>query len=98
MAKRSQKRARQDERRRQKEEAELAALAAEHKLSEELDRLFDAPSTDVIWRTDCDNYRSRTMATGDVVAACRVDAAGPFGCPTDCPSFEGRGSQGAGAR
>ncbi|MGH9119763.1 MAG: hypothetical protein ACRD0A_18380 [Acidimicrobiales bacterium] len=96
MAKRSRKRVRQDERRRAADDRALAELAAAHHLDDELERLLAEPGP-VTWRTDCDHYRSRTLPSGDVVPRCRLDLAGPLGCPADCPSFEGRGSLGAGA-
>jgi hypothetical protein len=96
MAKRARKRARRSERERAHEDEVLAGLAAGHHLDDELDRL-QGEIGPVVWRTDCDHYRSRTLPSGDVMSRCRVDAAGPLGCPADCPSFEGRGSLGAGA-
>ena len=96
MAKRSRKRARQDQRRQSADDRVLAQMAAADHLDNELERLL-ADSSPVFWRTDCDHYRSRTLPSGDVVPRCRLDLAGPRGCPADCPSFEGRGSLGAGA-
>jgi hypothetical protein len=100
MAKRARKRARQDERRderrRSNDDAVIDAMVAGERLDEELALLTGDPRP-VVWRTDCDHYRSRTLASGDVVPRCRLDLAGPLGCPPDCPSFEGRGSLGAGA-
>jgi hypothetical protein len=96
VAKRARKRARQEQRRRARDDDVLAVIAAAHSLDEELERLsvYAGP---VVWRTDCDHYRSRTLPGGDVVSRCRIDIAGPSGCPVDCPSFERRGSLGAGA-
>jgi hypothetical protein len=96
MAKRAGKRARQDQRRRERDDEVLAGMAAALHLDAELERLGGAtgPTT---WRTDCDHYRSRTLPSGDVVSRCRVDLAGPVGCPEECRGFERRGSLGAGA-
>ena len=96
MAKRARKRARQEERRRESDDRVLAEMVAVGRLDEELEQLLADPKP-VLWRTDCDHYRSRTLPSGDVVPRCRLDIAGPLGCPPDCPSFEGRGSLGAGA-
>ncbi len=96
MAKRSQRRARKEEARQAREAEAFAELAAAQRLDDELERFLADPSP-AEWRTDCDHYRSRTIASGDVVPRCRLNLAGPLGCPTDCPKFEGRGSLGAGA-
>jgi hypothetical protein len=96
VAKRARKRARRDERQRARDDEVLAGMAASLNLDAELERLHGEAGP-VVWRTDCDHYRSRTLPSGDVVSRCRVDAAGPLGCPSGCPSFEGRGSLGAGA-
>jgi hypothetical protein len=96
VAKRARKRARKEERRRADDDAVLAGMVAAERLDDELELLLGAGQP-VVWRTDCDHYRSRTLPSGDVVPRCRLDIAGPLGCPSDCPSFEGRGSLGAGA-
>jgi hypothetical protein len=96
VAKRSRKRARRDERVRAGDDAALAEMVASQRLDDELELLLADPRP-VAWRTDCDHYRSRTLPSGDVVPRCRLDLAGPLGCPQGCPSFEGRGSLGAGA-
>jgi hypothetical protein len=96
VAKRARKRARRDERQRADDEAVLAGMVAAERLDDELELLLADPGP-IVWRTDCDHYRSRTLPSGDVVPRCRLDLAGPLGCPVDCPSFEGRGSLGAGA-
>lgn len=43
-------------------------------------------------RTDCRNYESRSLRTGDSVRRCRLDLApeAPWRCPADCPSFDPR--------
>ncbi|MBW3537080.1 MAG: hypothetical protein KY395_04825 [Actinobacteria bacterium] len=43
-------------------------------------------------RTDCRNYESRSLRTGDSVQRCRLDLApqAPWRCPADCPSFSPR--------
>lgn len=43
-------------------------------------------------RTDCRHYSTRTVATGEVVQRCRLEAANltPFECPEDCLFFERR--------
>jgi hypothetical protein len=96
VSKRARKRARREERQRADDDAVLEGLVAGQRLDEELQMLL-GDSQPVVWRTDCDHYRSRTLPSGDVVPRCRLDIAGPLGCPPDCPSFEGRGSLGAGA-
>lgn len=49
-------------------------------------------------RDDCRHYSSRTVASGDVVQRCRVDAAdlAPFACPEGCLFFEPRSITDAG--
>ena len=49
-------------------------------------------------RTDCRHYSSRTVAGGEVVQRCRVDAAeqAPFACPEGCIFFEPRSITDAG--
>lgn len=49
-------------------------------------------------RTDCRHYSSRTVASGDLVQRCRVDAAQsmPFACPEGCLFFEPRSISGPG--
>jgi len=49
-------------------------------------------------RTDCRHYSSRTVAGGEVVQRCRVDAAeqAPFACPDGCIFFEPRSITDAG--
>ncbi|MGH9244195.1 MAG: hypothetical protein ACRD29_07745 [Acidimicrobiales bacterium] len=96
MAKRGRKRAAREERQRTRDDQVLADLAAAEELDGELESIL-AGSGSTTWRTDCDHYRSRTIASGDVVPRCRLGLAGPFGCPADCAKFEGRGSLGAGA-
>ena len=51
-------------------------------------------------REDCRHYSSRTVASGDLVQRCRVDAAdqAPFACPADCLFFEPRSITDAGWR
>jgi hypothetical protein len=41
-------------------------------------------------RTDCRHYTRRTSAAGEVVEACRLDAApdAPYTCPSHCPLYE----------
>lgn len=41
-------------------------------------------------RTDCRHYVRRTSVAGEVVEACRIDAApdAPYSCPDNCPLFE----------
>ena len=43
-------------------------------------------------RTDCRNFESRTLRTGDSVRRCRLDLApeAPWRCPEDCPSYSPR--------
>ena len=43
-------------------------------------------------REDCRHYSTRTVAPGDVVQRCRVDAneRAPFACPDGCLFFEPR--------
>ena len=43
-------------------------------------------------RPDCRHYSTRTLADGDAVQRCRLDAAeqAPFACPDDCLFFEPR--------
>lgn len=43
-------------------------------------------------RSDCRHYSTRTLADGDAVQRCRLDAAehAPFACPDDCLFFERR--------
>ena len=43
-------------------------------------------------RTDCKNYESRSLRTGDSVQRCRLALApqAPWRCPADCPSFSPR--------
>jgi hypothetical protein len=96
MAKRARKRARQEERRQARDDEVLAGMVAADRLDDELELLLGDDGS-VVWRTDCDHYRSRTLPSGEVVPRCRLDLAGPLGCPADCPSFERRGSLGAGA-
>jgi hypothetical protein len=47
-------------------------------------------------RTDCRHYQSRTIATGDVLHRCKLEAAEtePFACPEFCLFFEPRGTAG----
>ncbi len=49
-------------------------------------------------RVDCRHYSSRTVANGELVQRCRVDAAekAPFACPDDCLFFEPRSITDAG--
>jgi len=49
-------------------------------------------------RTDCRHYSSRTVASGDLVQRCRVEAAesAPFACPEGCLFFEPRSITDAG--
>lgn len=49
-------------------------------------------------RTDCRHYSSRTIANGDLVQRCRLDAAEtvPFACPEGCLFFESRSISEAG--
>lgn len=49
-------------------------------------------------RTDCRHYSSRSLAGGDLVQRCRVDAAQamPFACPDGCLFFEPRSIAGPG--
>jgi hypothetical protein len=49
-------------------------------------------------REDCRHYSSRTLASGEVVQRCRVDAndKAPFACPDHCLFFEGRSIADAG--
>jgi hypothetical protein len=96
VAKRARKRAQQEERRRARDDRAFDDLVAAQQLDDELERLLGA-SGPAHWRTDCDHYRSRTVASGDVIPRCRLGLAGPLGCPADCAGFEGRGSLGAGA-
>ena len=41
-------------------------------------------------RTDCRHYARRTSASGEVVEACRLNAApdAPYACPENCAFFE----------
>ena len=43
-------------------------------------------------REDCRHYSTRTVASGEVVQRCRVDAneKAPFACPEGCLFFEPR--------
>jgi hypothetical protein len=98
VAKRARKRAQQEARRRARDDQAFTELVAAQQLDDELERLLGEPATGPAeWRTDCDHYRSRTLASGDVVPRCRIGRAGPLGCPADCAAFERRGSLGAGA-
>lgn len=47
---------------------------------------------------DCRHYSTRTMANGDQVQRCRMDAAEqtPFACPENCLFFEERSITDAG--
>jgi hypothetical protein len=49
-------------------------------------------------REDCRHYSTRSIAGGEVVQRCRVDAAEvvPFACPADCLFFESRSITDAG--
>jgi hypothetical protein len=49
-------------------------------------------------REDCRHYSTRTVASGEVVQRCRVDAneTAPFACPEDCIFFEARSIADAG--
>jgi hypothetical protein len=49
-------------------------------------------------REDCRHYSTRTVASGEVVQRCRVDAneTAPFACPVDCIFFEARSIADAG--
>ena len=49
-------------------------------------------------REDCRHYSTRTLATGDRVERCRLDAntVAPFACPEDCLFFEPRTGMSAG--
>jgi hypothetical protein len=46
-------------------------------------------------RDDCRHYSTRTVAGGDVVQRCRVEAndTAPFACPEGCLFFEPRSIQ-----
>ena len=43
-------------------------------------------------RTDCKNFESRSLRTGDSVRRCRLELApeAPWRCPTDCPAYAPR--------
>lgn len=43
-------------------------------------------------RTDCKNFESRSLGTGDSVRRCRLELApeAPWRCPADCPSYAPR--------
>lgn len=43
-------------------------------------------------RTDCRNFESRSLRTGDSVRRCRLELApeAPWRCPADCPSYSPR--------
>lgn len=43
-------------------------------------------------RTDCRNFESRSLRTGDSVRRCRLELApeAPWRCPADCPSYAPR--------
>ena len=49
-------------------------------------------------REDCRHYSTRTVASGEVVQRCRVDAneTAPFACPEHCIFFESRSIADAG--
>lgn len=49
-------------------------------------------------REDCRHYSTRTVATGEVMQRCRLDANEPmpFACPQGCLFFEPRRLSGAG--
>ncbi|MBV8982362.1 MAG: hypothetical protein JO086_15785 [Acidimicrobiia bacterium] len=49
-------------------------------------------------RPDCRHYSTRTVASGEVVERCRVDANEkvPFACPEGCLFFEPRAVSDAG--
>jgi hypothetical protein len=49
-------------------------------------------------KTDCRHYQTRSLATGDQLQICRLDAAQttPFACPDDCVFFEPRSGMTAG--
>ena len=49
-------------------------------------------------REDCRHYSTRTVASGEVVQRCRVDAneKAPFACPENCLFFEPRSITDAG--
>lgn len=55
-------------------------------------------STTVSVRKDCRHYSTRTVAGGDHVQRCRLDAntEAPFACPEDCLFFEPRSITDAG--
>ena len=43
-------------------------------------------------RTDCKNFESRSLRTGDSVRRCRLELApeAPWRCPAECPSYSPR--------
>ena len=43
-------------------------------------------------RTDCKNFESRSLRTGDSVRRCRLDLApeAPWRCPADCTAYSPR--------
>lgn len=43
-------------------------------------------------RTDCKNFESRSLRTGDSVRRCRLDLApeAPWRCPADCAAYSPR--------
>jgi hypothetical protein len=49
-------------------------------------------------REDCRHYSTRTVATGEVLQKCRLDANEPmpFACPAGCLFFEPRHISGIG--
>ena len=49
-------------------------------------------------REDCRHYSTRTVASGEIVQRCRLDAneTAPFACPDHCLFFEPRSITDAG--
>jgi hypothetical protein len=89
------RRARQRDRREAKAADDQAVAAAVAGLEHGIEDLLGHPGP-ASWRTDCTSYSSRTTGPGDVIHRCKLGAAGPTGCPDDCPLFEASGPWGLG--